>query len=248
MAKGETPSISVIMPVRNGERYIADAISSICKQAVPVSEIHVIDDGSTDSTRAIVAGLAASDSRVVIHDGPQKGPGPARNVGLRRASGNIIAFLDSDDLWPEHKLQRQVHRLLAKPEVMMASGFVMYFDKQIENGLEPAEDARTEELFHVHLGASIYKREVFDKVGLFDEDFLYSEDVDLMLRVREASIPFTIMNEIVLYYRRHDHSMTTRLTAEEKRDFQRALISSLRRRKAAGMTVPLTPFSDVVGF
>ncbi len=248
MAKDNTPSISVIMPVRNGERYIADAINSIYNQTVPVSEIHVIDDGSSDSTPAIVSGMAASDSRLIVHDGPRKGPGPARNVGLRQATGDIVAFLDSDDLWPEHKLQKQIHRLGAKPEIMMASGFVLYFDKQIENGLEPAEDARTEELFHVHLGASIYRREVFDKVGFFDEDFLYSEDVDLMLRIREACVPFTIMNEITLYYRRHDNSMTTHLTREEKRDFQRALMSSLKRRKAAGITAPLTPFREAVGY
>ncbi|WP_108880277.1 glycosyltransferase [Anderseniella sp. Alg231-50] len=242
------PNISVIMPVRNGELFVADAIKSIQTQSVAVTEIHVINDGSTDATAEIVSALARTDSSIIVHDGPQKGPGPARNVGLRRATGEVIAFLDSDDLWPAGKLQTQVARLVAKPDVSMVSGFVLYFDKQIENGLEPASDARTSEIFHVHLGATIYRRNVFDEVGLFDETFTYSEDVDLMLRIREASLPFTIMNEITLYYRRHDNSMTTTLTTTEKRDFHRSLINSLKRRKAAGITEPLTPFADVVGF
>lgn len=240
--------VSVIMPVRNGERYIADAIHSIQVQGSPVAEILVINDGSEDATLKIVEELAEEDRRIRIHAGPCRGPGPARNVGLRAATGNLIAFLDSDDLWPSGKLRVQLDRLARLPEVHMVSGFVKYFDRQIENGLEPARDARTEELFHVHLGASIYRRSVFDQVGLFDEDFLYSEDVDLMLRIREANIPFTIMNEITLYYRRHDSSMTTHLTHEEKRDFNRALMNSLKRRRASGRTAPLERFAQWVGY
>lgn len=242
------PSVSVIIPVRNGELFIADAIKSIQAQSVAVAEIHVINDGSTDATVEIVSNLARADNSIIIHDGPQKGPGPARNVGLQRATGDVIAFLDCDDLWPADKLQMQLGRLSAAPEVRMVSGFVLYFDKQIENGLEPARDSRTSKIFHVHLGATIYRREVFEEVGLFDEAFTYSEDVDLMLRIREASVPFTIMEEITLYYRRHDDSMTASLTATEKLDFHRSLINSIKRRKAAGITEPLTPFADLMGY
>lgn len=241
-------SISVVMPVRNGERFIVDALRSIQEQSVQVSQILVINDGSQDETCQLVRDVVAKDKRVRLLDGPCKGPGPARNVGLRQATGNVIAFLDCDDLWPAGKLETQLGRLRNEPEVRMVSGFVKYFDKQIDNGLAPADDARTEELFHVHLGASIYRSDVFEEVGLFDEDFLYSEDVDLMLRIRETGIPYTIMNEITLYYRRHDNSMTSYLTQEEKRDFNRALMNSLRRRKAAGTTTPLESFSKRVGY
>jgi GT2 family glycosyltransferase len=159
----------------------------------------------------------------------------------------VIAFLDSDDLWPPGKLQRQLERLAASPPVAMVSGFVTYFDKQDEIELAPSPDSRVSELFHVHLGASVYRREVFDAVGLFDEGFIYSEDVDLMLRIREAKIPITILRDITLYYRRHPDSMTSALTLREKQDFNRALMNSLRRRKAAGEVEALAPFRTLVG-
>jgi glycosyltransferase involved in cell wall biosynthesis len=242
------PVISTITPVRNGELFITDAVRSITSQAVEVSEIHIVDDGSTDATRSIVEDLAKDDPRIQIHDGPQRGPGPARNVGLNAAKGDCIAFLDCDDMWPQNKLELQIARLQADPEVGMVSGFVKYFDKQDDGGLKPAGDSRTEEIFHVHLGACLYWRHVFEKVGFFDEKFLYSEDVDLMLRIREAGIAFSIMDDITLFYRRHDNSMTSKLTGEEKRDFNRALTLSLMRRKKSGNLTPFKPFRDYVGY
>ncbi len=240
------PSVAVVMPVRNGEKFIEDALRSIQSQEISVSEIHVVNDGSTDRTLAIVERMRAADDRISVHDGPCKGPGPARNVAIRAAKADIISFLDCDDLWPAHKLELQIARMQAAPRVGVVSGFVQYFDKQIEDGLAPAKDSRTDEVFHAHLGATIYRRSVLDEVGLFDESFLYSEDVDLMLRVREAEVPFTILNAITLYYRRHDSSMTTTVTPHEKRDFSRALFNSMKRRKLAGRTEPLAAFADLV--
>lgn len=235
------------MPVRNGEKFIGHALSSIAGQTVEVAEIHVIDDGSTDATMNIVNAFAREHPGVIVHQGPLKGPGAARNIGLRQAGGDFVAFLDSDDIWPEGKLEIQLGRLCAKPEVMMCSGFVQYFDKQSPATLAPSNEGRTWETFHVHLGASVYRRNVFDRVALFDERFTYSEDVDLMLRIREADIPFTILRDITLYYRRHPNSMTSKLNDQERIDFNRALFLSLTRRKRAGKTEPLAPFANFVG-
>ena len=245
---GRWPSVSVIMPVKNGQKFIGDALNSIAGQSVDVAEIHVIDDGSSDGTLDIVKAFARTHPGVSLHRGQEKGPGPARNIGLREAKGEVIAFLDCDDLWPAGKLERQLRRLTVAPEVKMCSGFVRYFDKQSTSDLTPSDDSRTWEIFHVHLGASIYKREVFDKIGLFDERFTYGEDVDLMLRFREAELPFSILREITLYYRKHEDSMTSMLTAREKSDFNHALFLSLKRRKGAGKTEQLTPFADFVGY
>lgn len=246
MAKA--PAISSITPVRNGEKFIRHAVTSIQSQAIEVTEIHIVDDGSTDGTRQIIEDMAKQDSRILIHDGPQRGPGPARNVALAAAKGDCIAFLDCDDMWPPDKLERQVARLQTQPEVGMVSGFVQYFDKQHDGALKPAGDSRTEEVIHVHLGACMYYKWVFDKVGLFDESYMYSEDVDLMLRICEANIPFSFLDAITLFYRRHDASMTTQLTGLEKQDFNRAITMSLMRRKKAGKVEPFKPFRDFVGY
>jgi GT2 family glycosyltransferase len=101
--------------------------------------------------------------------------------------------------------------------------------------LAPARGARTETVLGVHLGTSIYRRSVFERIGMFDESFLYSEDVDLFLRVREADVPFTILREVMLYYRRHDGSMMVRKDARKTGDFRRAVARSIARRRRDGM-------------
>ena len=239
-------TISVIMPVRNGEKYILDALRTILDQPRPVREILVVDDGSTDRSREIVEALASRFPIIRLLDGPRRGPGPARNVGLRVASGAFIGFLDCDDLWPADKLTLHLARFARSPHVDVVSGFVSYFNRQMEDVPAPDPAAITDELFHVHLGATLYRRTVFDRVGRFDESFLYSEDVDLMLRIREAAIPMTILNAVTLCYRRHPDSMTSTYTAEEKRDFNRALMLSLMRRRKSGNTAPLPPFKTLM--
>ena len=241
-----TPSVSTIMPVKNGARYIEDALASIKQQGIPVSEILVVDDGSTDSTIDIVSSLARDNPAIRILEGPGKGPGPARNVALAVASGEIVTFLDADDLWPANKLERQIGRLESTPQVDVVSGFVRYFDKQAEDQLEPAADARTEEIFHVHLGAAVFRHSVFEKLGHFEESMLYSEDVDLVLRIREAGIPMTILRDITLYYRRHPDAMTAEITQDEARSFNMAILRSIRRRRQAGIMEPLAPFSSIM--
>jgi glycosyltransferase involved in cell wall biosynthesis len=241
-----TPSISTIIPVRNGAAYIADAIASIEQQVVPVTEILIVDDGSTDATQDIVARLSGKNPVIKLLEGPGKGPGPARNVALAVACGEIIAFLDADDLWPANKLELQLARINRDPHVDVVSGFVRYFDKQAANGLVPASDSRTVDIFHVHLGAAVYHRSIFEQLGNFQEGVRYSEDVDLLLRVREAGIPMTILRRITLYYRRHTDAMTTTVTHNEVRDFNSVIMQSILRRRAAGITAPLEPFSNLI--
>ena len=239
-------AISTIMPVKNGARYIADAIASIEQQNVPVNEILVVDDGSTDSTIDIASDLARKNPAIKILEGPRKGPGPARNVALSIAQGDILSFLDADDLWPAGKLERQIGRMKISPHVDVVSGFVRYFNKQAESKLEPASDSRINDIFHVHLGAALFRRSVFQKLGQFEESMLYSEDVDLILRIREAEIPMVILRDITLFYRRHPDAMTTEITENEARNFNKAILRSIQRRRQAGIMKPLAPFSTII--
>jgi len=226
--------ISVIMPCYQMARFLPDAVGSVLRQSRAVAEILVIDSGSDDGTAGVVHALAADGAPVRLIEDERRGPGPARNRGLAQARGDIIAFLDGDDLYPAGKLDAQIARLDAGPHVDMVSGFVTYFDRLDRDALAPASDSRTETLFHVHLGACLYRRAVFDRIGGFSDSLMYSEDVDLLLRVREACVPFTILRRVTLYYRRHGDSMMTQPDPRKEGDFRRAVAMSLARRRARG--------------
>ena len=233
--------ISVIMPSLDMVRFLPDAIASIRRQAVPVAEILVIDPGSTDSTADTVAALAADGVPIRHLPTARCDPGVARNLGLDQAAGDVIAFLDADDLWPAGKLERQMARLDAQPAVEMVSGFVRYFEALDPATLAPVEGSRIETLFHVHLGACLYRRRVFDRVGGFEPSLRFSEDVDLLQRIREQGIPFTILRTVTLYYRRHAASMMVQPDPRREVDFRRSIALSVMRRRKLGQLGELPP-------
>lgn len=112
-----TPLVSIITPAYNAERFIRETIASVQGQTYSNWEIIVADDGSSDRTADIVGELAASDARIRLvrlqrNTGPATGPARARNAALDLARGDLIAFLDSDDLWLPTKLERQVKLML----------------------------------------------------------------------------------------------------------------------------------------
>jgi hypothetical protein len=128
----------------------------------------------------------------------------------------------------------------------MVTGYVTYFEAASASGLEPMAGTRTETLFHVHVGACIYRREAFDAVGgAFDEALVYSEDVDLLLRVREAGLAFSILRTPELFYRRHPASMMAQTNPLKESSLGMAMSRSLLRRRRAGtLGKPLPDFSS----
>jgi glycosyltransferase involved in cell wall biosynthesis len=118
------PKVSVIVPVRNGERHIRRALGSICRQTLADLEIIVVDDGSEDSTPMIIEEFAASDDRVRIIDGPAIGSaGAARNAGLDLATGDYLAFLDGDDFFAPQLLSRLHERIEREHADVAVTGF-----------------------------------------------------------------------------------------------------------------------------
>lgn len=240
--------VSVIMPCRNAAPYLDAALRSIWRQERPVHEVVVVDCASGDGSADVALSHRAAGQRVQLVSAGPLTPAAARNVALAKATGDVLAFLDADDLWPAGKLVRQLDRLHRAPRVDMVSGYVRYFETAADSGLEPAADSRTETIFHVHLGACIYRRETLDKLGgRFDEALLYGEDVDLMLRVREAAVPFTILRSVELFYRRHPASLMAADNPRQQADFRLATHKSILRRRAAGtLATPLRDFASFV--
>ena len=241
-----TADFSVIIPNRNMERYLGDALRSIALQEEPNLEIIIADAGSTDgSIHWRDDGLSIGLNLRWIELGEAVSPASARNRALELANGAYIAFLDADDLWPAGKLLRQRRFLEAHPDKVMVSGRVRYFDRPDTEGLAPAADARNTDLVHVHVGACVWRHDALRNLGGFDESFTFSEDVDLMLRLREAAMPFAVLPTVELYYRQHEASMMASADPARERDFHRAALYSIRRRRAGGVAdIPLPPLED----
>jgi glycosyltransferase involved in cell wall biosynthesis len=118
------PVVTVVMPVYNAAEYIVQAISSVQAQSLTAWELYAVEDGSTDDSLAILHGLASHDRRIhVISGGANQGPGPARNAGIRAATGRYIAFLDADDLWHPEKLARQIGWMQANNSALSCTAY-----------------------------------------------------------------------------------------------------------------------------
>ena len=233
------PLVSVIIPVLNGERFLAAAVASIRRQRYPNLEIIVVDDGSTDGTAA-VANALGGEVRCVSQ--ANAGPPSARNHGLELARGRLIAFLDADDLWTDDKLEVQMGRLLADPDLDVVMGTTQVF-----RPAAPTADAASlgepagPPVLLLSLGSALFRREVFDRVGRFDAGQRMDDDVDWFLRAVEAGARILPLGHVVQYYRRHDRNITNAREAD-RRFFLLALKKSLdRRRRAPGEAATAFP-------
>jgi len=238
-----TPALTVILPAYNAGAFLDDALRSVFRQAEPALEVIAVDDGSSDATPDRLAAWARREPRLRVIRTANAGPAAARNRGLAEASAPLVGFIDADDLWPADKLAAQLARLRDTPALDAVSGFTCYFDRADGSGLEPAADARRVTLFHVHLGATLFRRRLLEDLGGFDPARRFSEDQDLWLRLREAGRGFVILRRTTLYYRRHGLSMTAGKAGLGDVGLFGVLRDSLARRRAGGVARDLGSFT-----
>ncbi|MDX2028148.1 MAG: glycosyltransferase [Alphaproteobacteria bacterium] len=237
------PRISVIIPYYKAAAFVENAVASIRRQNYTNLEIILIDDGSEDDVAARVKGWGDD---IVFLQQPNKGPAAARNLGIQKATGEIIAFLDADDLWPDDKLAVQLPKLEQDGELGIVTGRVQYVRLAGAEDRElPFDENNT--IVHVHLGATLVRREVFERTGLFNEGLRMSEDMDWFLRVRENQVKTVILPETVLIYQMHAFNMTRQLTVKNARMIEVLKASLNRRRAAQGEAKDLGSFSEYGG-
>jgi glycosyltransferase involved in cell wall biosynthesis len=227
MVETEQFFVSVIIPVYNGEAFLAEAVASIQRQAYQPLEIIIIDDGSTDNT-AQIARSFAGNVRYVFQS--NRGPAAARNRGLRMARGNVIGFLDADDLWPDNRLNPQLAYLAAHPQTEVIQGHIQYIRaaENMENGFEFEKFAKP--FTALSVVSALFRRSVFDEVGFFDEALLCSEDVDWFIRAKECGVSVVTGQQVTQLHRRHTRNMTNQRKLIEHYTL-RALKKSLDRRR-----------------
>jgi len=217
-------AISVIIPVFNGAAYVVDALDSVFQQEVQPAEIIVINDGSTDGTAEV---LERFHDRIRIIHQQNQGPAAARNAGLQSASGEMLAFLDADDLWPLDHLRLLLDCLHRFPDIEVALGHIQHIHAESTlSALSPMGEAFP----LLSLNCALFRRSTFDAIGQLDETMRFSEDVDWFMRAREAGIKLMLRQEVVLYYRRHQNNMTN-VSHFNDLDLIKVLKLSIDRRK-----------------
>jgi len=219
LASTQEPVVSVIVPAYNAAPYLAETLESALHQSFRPFEIIVVDDGSTDTTRAVAE--AYRNRGVVVLSQSNSGAASARNRALSIARGRLIALLDSDDLWQPDCLQTMVTFLDRNPEVSIAFCDSLFFGESKFAGRSyqevyppspPITFAKVAgHVSHVCLDA-ILRREVFDRIGMFDAELRAVEDFDLWLRALHAGCRIEPIARVLVHYRRHAESISSRAT------------------------------------
>ena len=199
-----TPKVSVIIPAFNRSRMLCEAIDSVLQQDYDNFELIVVDDGSTDGTPEA---LRSYQDGIIYIRQENKGVSVARNRGLEAASGDLIAFLDSDDLWLPGKLSCQVEFFNTHPDAMICQTEETWIRNHVrvnpKNRHKKASGMiykRSLELCLVSPSAVMIKKPLFEIVGNFDEDLPACEDYDLWLRI-SCRFPVFLIDEPLIIKR-----------------------------------------------
>ena len=213
-----SPAVSVITPAYNAGKYIGDTLQSALKQTFEDFEVVVVDDGSTDDTAAIAQSFASRDPRIRLIRQPNRGIGGARNVAMTQARGRVLALLDSDDTWVPSYLQEQMSILDARPEFHVVSANALNLGGPLDGTpLRPVPaDGQVFEVTLLHLIQredavcilSVFRREILDAIGGFDEALRGSEDYDFGLRALAAGFRIGFNPRPLGWYRRRPDSVS----------------------------------------
>jgi GT2 family glycosyltransferase len=212
------PLFSVIIPAFNRATLIGQTLQSVLSQEAPDLEVIVVDDGSTDGTPDVVRGFG---DRVKLLHQENKGPGAARNLGLKAATGEYVAFLDSDDIW--FRWTAATYRSLIdqhnRPAFIVGKPFV--FQTQ-SDPLPTAPASLTTEVFADYYTSGdqwrwfsassfVMRRDLFIAAGGFTDDWVNAEDADAAMRMGVAGKFVQITSPHTFAYRQHEGSAMTNL-------------------------------------
>lgn len=225
-----TGRISVVVPVRDGERYLGEAIGSVLAGTRRPDELIVVDDGSGDGSAAVAEALG---DPVRVLRRPPAGISAAVNAGIAAASGDLVGFIDADDLWTRDKLERQAEALAADPALDAVFGLAREFlsedlaaDERERLVLRPGEHPMRLR------GTMLARREIIARVGPLDEGLRVGEFVDWHSRAEALGMRSAVLGQLVLHRRLHAANHGRRAQAA-RIDYVRVARAALDRRRLA---------------
>lgn len=197
------PSVSVVIPTRDRPDMVLRAVRSVLAQQLPPAELLVVDDGgASDLSRRLREIATPGRLRLHVLRGPRRGPGAARNVGVQAARGDLVAFLDDDDIWLPHKLDWQVPWFVRQPRLgLLGSGRIAAERMPVPVAPPRARPTRLQRVSRAALiranrfatSTVVVRRECIDECSGFDESLVLAQDWDLWLRIagpwRAAMLP-----------------------------------------------------------
>jgi len=220
--------ITAIIPVYNGERYLAEAIESVAAQTYRPIEIVVVDDGSTDGSARVAQRFESVRYCRQLHGGI----GSARNRGVALAQGGVFAFLDADDLWEKDKLGLQMAAFDEDAEIDVVFGHVRQFispelDEYVKKGIYCPD-----KLMPGYIPSAVMiRRDAFNRVGPFETIMRVGEFASWYLRAAEMGLRMLMLQDLVAWRRLHKTN-TGIHQRQALTDYVRILKASLDRRRA----------------
>ena len=198
--------VSCVIPVFNGERFLAEAIESVLAQRGFDIEIIVVDDGSTDGTRDVARRFERHAT--YVHQ-PNAGPAIARNEGIRRAAGAYVTLLDSDDLWHPDKTAIQITVFEARPELAICTAQMENFwSAEVEHEVASLQGDRLTEI-QPNLGSSFMaRRSLFEEIGLLDGTLKHRDIQEIILRATDHGLVVEALPNVLVKRRIHDANIS----------------------------------------
>lgn len=222
------PLVSVIIPVYNGEKFLAEAIESVLAQTYRPIEILVIDDGSTDGSAVVAKSFPEP-----VHYFYQctSDVSTTRNTGVKKAMGSFYAFLDADDLWLYDKLALQMKALESNSDLHIVFGYVShFFSPDLDEITKQKISCPTENMPGYHPGTMLVSRDSFLRVGLFDPNLNCGEFLDWYSKAKENGLKSLLLPEVVMKRRIHNANRGVR-DREIQTGYVRAIKAALDRRR-----------------